>query len=298
MFVWPSGFLEAWGTKAKQPHVFRKRLVIWTCQQTVMFMKMCGFWPWYLRPPKKHCGIPLTSDGTTSQNGTWPSRGPSVDGGGDLGRPAPTDDDRRRRTAADTTTTRGRGPASLAGIGESTHDAVAVSEVFFTLSRPANDQGKTNGTGTRGNRPGGPEDQGKPRKRAKTMRNIHVYIYPAKTCHNHAKYTFLYLSSKNMSQPCKHIHFYIYPDSHYDEPHKNTFVSNGNWPSPQKLRTDGAPARPAGPAGGSGGGPAGGLGGRAGARPGVFTLGLRRNTWFWGRPEIVDLWGLGGLGGP
>jgi hypothetical protein len=28
VFFWPSGFLEAWGTKAKQPQIFRKRVVL------------------------------------------------------------------------------------------------------------------------------------------------------------------------------------------------------------------------------------------------------------------------------
>ncbi len=56
---WPSGVLEAWGTQAKRPHMFRKIVVVWPCrlrrqgQKTTVFLKMCGFWPWYPRPPKK-----------------------------------------------------------------------------------------------------------------------------------------------------------------------------------------------------------------------------------------------------
>ncbi len=31
VFVWPSVLLEAWGTKAKKPHICTKRLVFWRC---------------------------------------------------------------------------------------------------------------------------------------------------------------------------------------------------------------------------------------------------------------------------
>ena len=46
---WPSGFLEAWGTKAKKPHFFRKLLVVWPCrrrrqgQKTSIFLENCVF---------------------------------------------------------------------------------------------------------------------------------------------------------------------------------------------------------------------------------------------------------------
>ncbi len=45
---WPSVFLEAWGTKAKKPHMFQK-CFCWPCrprrqgQQTTIVLKMCGF---------------------------------------------------------------------------------------------------------------------------------------------------------------------------------------------------------------------------------------------------------------
>ncbi len=48
VFVWPSGFLEAWGTKAKQPHMFNKILVCVPCRRkrqgktNIIFLKMCG----------------------------------------------------------------------------------------------------------------------------------------------------------------------------------------------------------------------------------------------------------------
>ncbi len=36
--LWPSGFLEAWGTEAKKPLIFRK---------------LAGLGPWYPMPPQK-----------------------------------------------------------------------------------------------------------------------------------------------------------------------------------------------------------------------------------------------------
>ncbi len=45
VFCWPSGVLEAWGTKAKKQHMFRKLMVCWRCsrrrqcQKTIMFLK-------------------------------------------------------------------------------------------------------------------------------------------------------------------------------------------------------------------------------------------------------------------
>ncbi len=69
---WPSVFLKAWGTKAKQPDIFRKILVFWPCRlrrqgrKTILFLKMCGFMALVPRaskkPPgqQKHFGIPLT----------------------------------------------------------------------------------------------------------------------------------------------------------------------------------------------------------------------------------------------
>jgi hypothetical protein len=51
VFFGPSDFLEAWGAKAKTPHMFMKLMVLWPCrlrrqgQQTMIFLQMCGFWP-------------------------------------------------------------------------------------------------------------------------------------------------------------------------------------------------------------------------------------------------------------
>jgi hypothetical protein len=72
VFVWPSGFLEAWGTKAKTRHMFKKLLVFWPRrrrrqgQQTTLFRKMFGLLAWCpkasknsLGQNKKHFGIPL-----------------------------------------------------------------------------------------------------------------------------------------------------------------------------------------------------------------------------------------------
>ncbi len=42
----PSDFLEAWGAKAKKPHIFRKHVI---------------FRPWYRRPPKTHLAKQTTS---------------------------------------------------------------------------------------------------------------------------------------------------------------------------------------------------------------------------------------------
>ncbi len=30
---WPSGFVEAWGTNAKKPRIFKKRVVCWPCRR-------------------------------------------------------------------------------------------------------------------------------------------------------------------------------------------------------------------------------------------------------------------------
>jgi hypothetical protein len=59
-FCLPSGFLEAWGTKVEKPHNFKEIIVCCPCRlrrqgrTTTLFLKMCGFLPWYPRPPKKH----------------------------------------------------------------------------------------------------------------------------------------------------------------------------------------------------------------------------------------------------
>ncbi len=69
MVYWPSGFLEAWGTKAKKPQFSRNILFVWPCRKAkkpVCSWKIVVFWPWYPRPPKttwpiNHYGIPLNS---------------------------------------------------------------------------------------------------------------------------------------------------------------------------------------------------------------------------------------------
>jgi hypothetical protein len=67
----PSGVLEAWGTKAKKPHSFRKRMICWPCRlrrqgkkhdfhQKVRFghLSTPGLQKKHL--VKKHFGIPLS----------------------------------------------------------------------------------------------------------------------------------------------------------------------------------------------------------------------------------------------
>ncbi len=69
---WPSGFLEAWGTKAKKPQISRNILLAWPCRRrrqgkkNTIFIENCVFcclgtpglqkntWP------INHFGIPLT----------------------------------------------------------------------------------------------------------------------------------------------------------------------------------------------------------------------------------------------
>ncbi len=54
----PSGFLEAWGSKAQKPHIFRKVVFFWPCrlrrqgQTTIIFWNKCGFWALVPRRPK------------------------------------------------------------------------------------------------------------------------------------------------------------------------------------------------------------------------------------------------------
>ncbi len=68
---WPSRFSEAWGTTAKQPHIFWKIVALWLCrrrrhdQQTSMFLIRCDFLalaPQASKTPlgqQQHFGIPL-----------------------------------------------------------------------------------------------------------------------------------------------------------------------------------------------------------------------------------------------
>ncbi len=74
---WPILCLEAWGTEAKQPHMFQKRLVVRPCrprrqcQNNNISLKMCGCSasvPEASNKPlgqQKHYGIPLTLAITT-----------------------------------------------------------------------------------------------------------------------------------------------------------------------------------------------------------------------------------------
>ncbi len=60
MVVWSSGFLEARGTKAKKPDVFRKRLFFGLAaeggkaEKPVFPLNSVVFGPWYPRRPKTH----------------------------------------------------------------------------------------------------------------------------------------------------------------------------------------------------------------------------------------------------
>jgi hypothetical protein len=54
---WPSGFLEAWGAKAKKNTLVLENISFWPCGKataTSIFMQRLVFWPWYPRLPKKH----------------------------------------------------------------------------------------------------------------------------------------------------------------------------------------------------------------------------------------------------
>ncbi len=64
---WPRCFLDAWGTKAKKPHLFRKILLVWPCslrrqgKKTMIFYKKCGFLAWVPQASKKTLGQKNTS---------------------------------------------------------------------------------------------------------------------------------------------------------------------------------------------------------------------------------------------
>ena len=55
-------FLKAWGTKAKQPHMFRKRMVFGLCrlrrqgQKTIRALNNCVFLAWVPQASKKPLG--------------------------------------------------------------------------------------------------------------------------------------------------------------------------------------------------------------------------------------------------
>ncbi len=66
MFCLASVLLEAWGAKAKKPHIFKKRAVFGIAavfglaaeggkaKQTVVSGKCVVFWPWRSQASKKH----------------------------------------------------------------------------------------------------------------------------------------------------------------------------------------------------------------------------------------------------
>ncbi len=57
MVYLPSGFFEAWGTKAKKPQLSRTILFFWPCRkanQPVFSWTMVVFWLWYPRPPENN----------------------------------------------------------------------------------------------------------------------------------------------------------------------------------------------------------------------------------------------------
>ncbi len=80
MNCWPSGCLDAWDTKAKKPHVFKSILVFGSnrrrrqSQQTDIFINMCGFWPWYPRPPTNHLGGCFGLGAPGLRKTTWPKK--------------------------------------------------------------------------------------------------------------------------------------------------------------------------------------------------------------------------------
>ncbi len=57
---WPSLFWEAWGTKAKKPHIFQKQMFLLALPPKAAGPnnhcsgKLVVFWPWCPRPPKSH----------------------------------------------------------------------------------------------------------------------------------------------------------------------------------------------------------------------------------------------------
>ena len=59
---WPSGFLEAWCTKAKKRHFFKNIMVYWPCRlrrqghQTSIFLNKCGFLALVPQASKKPLG--------------------------------------------------------------------------------------------------------------------------------------------------------------------------------------------------------------------------------------------------
>ena len=71
-FCWPSVLLEAWRTKAKKPHLFQKRVIVWP-----LFSGKCVVFG--LRAPglqktlgKNHFGIPLSVLLTGYLKAVWP----------------------------------------------------------------------------------------------------------------------------------------------------------------------------------------------------------------------------------
>jgi hypothetical protein len=60
-------FLEAWGTQAKRPHIFKKIMVCWPCrrrrqgQQIIIFCEMCGLFALVPQASQKTLGQKTTS---------------------------------------------------------------------------------------------------------------------------------------------------------------------------------------------------------------------------------------------
>ncbi len=82
MFFLATCFLEAWGTKANKPYSFKKVLIFGLAAfggkatTTICFWRMCGFWPWHPKPPKKHLAKkPLRDPSEEHKVGDYQARG-------------------------------------------------------------------------------------------------------------------------------------------------------------------------------------------------------------------------------
>ncbi len=68
MFFWPSCLFEAWGTKAKKPHIFQKIPVFWPCRlrrqgpKTIFCWNKCVFLAWAPQASKKPLGQKIHRD--------------------------------------------------------------------------------------------------------------------------------------------------------------------------------------------------------------------------------------------
>ncbi len=81
VFFWPRVFWEAWGTPAKKPHTFQKRVFFWLCrlrrqgQQTSCFWKRYGFLALVPQAPQKHFA-PKTLRDPFDNSASGPEIGP------------------------------------------------------------------------------------------------------------------------------------------------------------------------------------------------------------------------------